>query len=246
MSKQTDPDVTQLTKEEMATKLSHYLSLAKDGRRVREKPYHDLLRYLLTLHPSSEQKIGCGINGFFVAKSEKFSSLCFHLERLDGSTEEFSYNRCLQTPRTRMLISLRRAVEDQIKIAREFFSSLTPQTTEREATYLRLALDGQILSTCPLSGMTIWELPTWEVDHAPAFVDLFDDFKRKADARYGGNAPVLVSDWADYHAEHALVRAVCAKENARQGKRIKHSEHAIPLSKILWRMGYSNVRNSLF
>lgn len=49
---------------------------------------------LIRRHPKFGVKIGCGIDRF-EAGNGKFGSKCFHVVRIDGSTEEFSYKQCL-------------------------------------------------------------------------------------------------------------------------------------------------------
>jgi hypothetical protein len=54
----------------------------------------DFLIYVLKLRGSDGlEKIGAGIKRIYV-DSNKFETLCFHLERVDGSTDDFSYIKC--------------------------------------------------------------------------------------------------------------------------------------------------------
>ena len=50
---------------------------------------------ILSLHPESEGKIGCGVKRIFVAKHGEYPSYCFHVEREDRSVEDFSYRYAL-------------------------------------------------------------------------------------------------------------------------------------------------------
>lgn len=51
---------------------------------------------LLTIHPESEQKIGCGISKIFVDLDAQYKrNKCFYLERKDGSTTDFSWVSCI-------------------------------------------------------------------------------------------------------------------------------------------------------
>ena len=52
------------------------------------------LRAALALHPDAEAKIGCGIAHFSV-RSADFGSKCFWVNRLDSTTEKFSYKACV-------------------------------------------------------------------------------------------------------------------------------------------------------
>lgn len=55
----------------------------------------DVLRAALALHPDAKEKIGCGIKSFSV-RSADFGTKCFWINRLDGTTEKFSYMACVR------------------------------------------------------------------------------------------------------------------------------------------------------
>jgi hypothetical protein len=57
---------------------------------------HNVLLELIKLHPKANEKIGSGIDYFFVQKSKwKFNQFNFMIKRTDGSTVDFSYQTCL-------------------------------------------------------------------------------------------------------------------------------------------------------
>lgn len=53
-----------------------------------------VLRAALALHPEAKAKIGGGIANFSV-RSADFGTKCFWLNRIDGTTEKFSYSACV-------------------------------------------------------------------------------------------------------------------------------------------------------
>lgn len=53
-----------------------------------------ILRDTLALHPEADAKVGCGITHFSV-RSADFGTKCFWVNRLDGTTEKFSYKACI-------------------------------------------------------------------------------------------------------------------------------------------------------
>ena len=53
-----------------------------------------VLRAALALHPDAEEKIGCGISHFSV-RSAVYGKRCFWVNRLDGTTDDFSYKSCI-------------------------------------------------------------------------------------------------------------------------------------------------------
>ena len=54
----------------------------------------EVLRAALALHPDATAKVGAGITHFSV-KSADFGTKCFWVNRLDGSSEKFSYKACI-------------------------------------------------------------------------------------------------------------------------------------------------------
>lgn len=55
----------------------------------------EVLRVALALHPNAAAKVGAGITSFSV-RSAEFGSKCFWVNRVDGSTEKFSYKACIR------------------------------------------------------------------------------------------------------------------------------------------------------
>jgi hypothetical protein len=54
----------------------------------------EVLRAALALHPNAETKMGSGVATFSV-RSADFGTKCFWLNRIDGTTEKFSYRTCI-------------------------------------------------------------------------------------------------------------------------------------------------------
>jgi hypothetical protein len=52
------------------------------------------LQALLERHPEAQQKIGSGVAHFFKAKAKGGTS-CFYLKRTDGTSDDFSFKRCV-------------------------------------------------------------------------------------------------------------------------------------------------------
>jgi len=50
---------------------------------------------LLQNHPNAEQKLEGGIVGIWVA-TDGYNGQCFHIERPDGTLENFSYIKCVK------------------------------------------------------------------------------------------------------------------------------------------------------
>jgi hypothetical protein len=54
----------------------------------------EVLHAALALHPNAAAKVGTGITHFSV-RSADFGSKCFWVNRVDGSSEKFSYKACI-------------------------------------------------------------------------------------------------------------------------------------------------------
>jgi len=75
----------------------HYKSILNSyelGQTLNEQDYEDVMS-LLVLHPSYTSKAGSGIVGIYVGDTDYFANRCFHIRRSDGTTEDFSYGKCL-------------------------------------------------------------------------------------------------------------------------------------------------------
>ena len=73
------------------------LGLDHDGARsFLDKEEFDVVHKALQNHTRADSKIGVGVANIFVqeASGYKSKSYCFHVERLDGSEEDFSYQYC--------------------------------------------------------------------------------------------------------------------------------------------------------
>lgn len=55
----------------------------------------EFLKGVLALHAEAERKIGAGVRAFRVTAS-KYGSRCFEVLRVDGTSAEFSYIKCLR------------------------------------------------------------------------------------------------------------------------------------------------------
>ncbi|WP_377829379.1 DCL family protein [Bradyrhizobium lupini] len=54
----------------------------------------EVLHAALALHPNGAAKVGAGITHFSV-RSADFGTKCFWVNRVDGSSEKFSYKACI-------------------------------------------------------------------------------------------------------------------------------------------------------
>ena len=70
------------------------------GAPIQDQDDIELLRAVVAAHPESAEKIGAGIDYFYVAISPEHPTFCFYLQRCDGTRIDFSWKEAL-TPTTR-------------------------------------------------------------------------------------------------------------------------------------------------
>ncbi|SFU39359.1 DCL family protein [Nitrosospira multiformis] len=52
------------------------------------------LTCLLAMHPRADDKIGVGVESFSVRTAADYGTRCFWVNRIDGTTEDFSFRAC--------------------------------------------------------------------------------------------------------------------------------------------------------
>lgn len=181
----------------------------------------DTLLDLLSHHPKAQTKIGDGVTSIFVQRAE-MGGKCFWLRRLDDTTTEFSYLKCIThpPPDRHYMEACRNAIKDQIALARE------------------TAFGTSLEVPCPLTG-TLVTRTSCHVDHSPP-----NEFKTLAleFARTEGLDPVSVEldgcgdgeserrfhdrdvegRWQEFHRTHASLRVVSVWGNLSIAKRETH------------------------
>lgn len=163
---------------------------------------------ILAHHPSVAQKVGAGVASIHVSPA-KMGSRCFRIVRVDGTTTDFSYIKCLRKTNSKVSVTqaCREAVRPQVELVKLHW----------------LWTDG----TCQVTGLPISE-ETCHVHHAPPMFDRltaewaasrggFDavaDRMRSGDNTYG--ATLSFDDeqsWLTYHDTHAVLQVIHAKAN---------------------------------
>lgn len=141
------------TKKAALDHFSAMLARYADGAAVEGEDEADLLA-LLTRHPEVQDKVGVGVDGFYVDQAF-MGTRCFYVRRTDGSKTDFSFRSCVNgrapTPHQEFLEAARMAVHDQIRQAK-----LNHYETHKGA-------DGT--APCDLTGRPL-RLEEAHVDHA--------------------------------------------------------------------------------
>ncbi|KAG6542821.1 hypothetical protein Mapa_015725 [Marchantia paleacea] len=80
--------------EALVRSVRNILRKCEPEERLVEEDHNLLLTQVLPNHPKSAAKVGCGID-YFKAVTY-MNTKCFFLVRKDGTSEDFSYHKCLQ------------------------------------------------------------------------------------------------------------------------------------------------------
>ena len=101
--------------------LNHYkiiLNSYEFGQTLNENDFKELIE-LLKKHPHSESKFGIGIEVVKIVKIPKYNTKAFELQRIDNSTEVFSYINCLsegfRKNRNTFAKACRQAVQEDLR-----------------------------------------------------------------------------------------------------------------------------------
>lgn len=179
---------------------------------------------LLLLHPDADSKIGAGIKSIIVEDEVEFNKTRhFSVVRIDGSSDNFSFNKCL-SPNLNDPIKLfksaaRRVIEDQI-------------ISFRDGSFLLADSTGKI--PCVLT-LELIDKNNSHVDHIPpnSFDKIVLDFIRINSINVDlvefiepptGIGRVFVDEeiknsFADYHQANAQLRVVSPTANLKQKKK---------------------------
>jgi hypothetical protein len=205
--------LTFISKEALGAHVQSILRAYRAGESVNEE-HAAFLADLLLRHPHADAKIGAGIAGFRVQRIGAFTSTGFVVDRVDGTSEDFSYRQCIRptTYASKAKFALRRAIADQVIAAKR---AVFP--------------DRFTAITCPLSGEPITYSDS-HVDHIPpaTFAALVQRYLAERDATYD-DLPLVPSpdgigwiledetaaDWAAWHQRHAHLRVVSAAANLK-------------------------------
>lgn len=88
--------ITYPTKGKATEFLQSILYSYKIGQTISNPAHIAALNDLLLHHPEAAEKIGVGIQSFFVGDGGEHGGQCFWIRRTDTSTDDFSFKRCLE------------------------------------------------------------------------------------------------------------------------------------------------------
>jgi len=209
-------------KQALLDGLKAYLRTAPLGR-VSHPVAIQKLHLLLALHPDAKRKIGAGVDHFLIARNE-LSGRGFHLVRLDGTDESFSYTKCItgvaQSPHGKVCEALRFAVRPQLDAFRA------------QLTY---PVD------CAISGEPIVHPNDLHVDHKTPFWKLLAHFCKDHQVNLsllettGSGMKLALVDrsvtdaFVAYHLKHAKLQASCKASNLLKGGSVATSRDSLSI-----------------
>lgn len=88
------PSISFQSKTEATAFFRGMLNRYRDGQELTSDD-DAILFELLQRHPQAEEKIGAGVKLFYRDSSPNHPTSCFHIERIDGTTTDFSYPTCI-------------------------------------------------------------------------------------------------------------------------------------------------------
>lgn len=172
---------------------------------------------LLEQHPEAAHKIGCGVRRFFIGP-DGWGKSCFHLERLDGSTTDWSVRACLMHPtrRAEAMAAFREEITPQILAFRDAAFASGP---------VLCAISGELLTSDrahvdhvhPLTFVALVDSFCAGRGFSPADVDVLQTADNDTREHLAG--PALAAEWRAYHAAHAQLRILAGGINCRLGAR---------------------------
>lgn len=194
-------------KEYYSAKLNK--GICKSLKTERIQDFNDFME-LFNNHPEKETKLKNVVDLTIVKNKRNSKYYEINVIREDGSTEDISYNCCInQRPKNHNLnMALRYTIEPQIE---EF----------------KFNNNNNVF--CSFCGDT----NNIQVDHITTFKDLTNDFLNNRNdipvkfddspynsAMFSSNDKKIEEEWYKYHKEHAILRYLCRKCNISRNKKI--------------------------
>ncbi len=202
------------SKQALLDRLKHFIRTGDVGR-ITHPVAVKKLHLLLALHPDAERKIGVGVDHFCLERN-LLAGRGLHLVRVDGSTDSFSYKRCInkvkQSHHGKVCEALRFAVRPQMDS-------------------FRAGLQWPI--NCAITGDQIAHPNDLHVDHRLPFWRLLDEFCRiyRIDLRnlevIGNGMGLALADceiqkaFVDFHQHHAQLQPTSRQANVLKGGRLQ-------------------------
>lgn len=203
------------SKDELKCKLKSFLQQMPEG--IISQPANvEKLHYLICLHPRAQEKMGCGISHFEVARNRQGSGSSLVVVRTDGTSERFSYKACIDG----------QTVSNRAKALEALRFSVRSQMIEFRSTV-------QLPAICAISQRTITSREDMHIDHKIPFCVIVQDFCSKHGFNLGhlltrGNGETLQledskcqQEFQRFHRVHAQLQATSKAANLEKGAKLE-------------------------
>lgn len=212
------------TKEDVQKILYAFANLSIDNKSTE----HNTLFELLKKHPDADKKIGCGVDYFYVQQSKwKKNQYNFMIKRVDGSSVDFSFNKCLHPERKTSKeinwgLIFRNVVKDQTDAFRvsafeavgeddKFVCSQTKLKFKKIYSHVDhvypLTFDSILLEFIDVEKIDLNKIRLSEDKGTSEVREILDEN--------------IVRLFSDFHRERSVLRIVCSSAN-QQAKRTKN------------------------
>lgn len=212
--KDQKPDQAHPTKVSLEERVRSIIAIYPNN-----EPLNDLdFQFLLTLlenHPDAKKKIGTGITSICLKQNPQFrSTRTFFLTRIDGTSTDFSWVKCLRTPthRSKVLSALRQLIYPQVLSFKQKFFDTNPDSLceirNTPLTFYNSHVDHQPPMTFDFLVQEFLKKLSLTFDQIKIKDEGLDNiFERRLDS------DELARTWIEFHEIHAVLRVISAEAN---------------------------------
>jgi hypothetical protein len=205
------------TKKEIIKKIQNILNKSITIPRTLSPEEFIFVFSVLKQHPYFKQKEKCGIESIFIKKTV-FKKNGFFVKRIDGTTTDFSYLKCLNgdNHKQEALAMFRKAIRQQI------------------VDFRNIAFSNNSCLICPITNQIITK-ESCHIDHLnPTFNEMVTTFIKENnininDLEVGGKNQdnsmeyyfldkKIECQWKTYHKNNAILRVTSIEGNLRRKK----------------------------
>lgn len=204
-----------MTKKEKTEKCRYILYFYKD--KVEFVDDIEFLYSIFECHEQWEQKKGCGVDYFYIGKSE-YGNTCFYIMRTDGTTTDISFTSAITKPtkKSKVIKACRTTIEPEIEKFRK-----------ENVVYgeTKCALSGHILipqnthiDHYNLSFKNLFDkwIGAWDIDN------LHDNYvceTKDNECKTYFTDQRIIDDFVKFHNENTYLRAVTKDANLRRPRK---------------------------
>lgn len=179
---------------------------------TKDNNYYTFFNNLLKNHDECEEKIGCGIDYFYIERNKLNRSVFeTYIKRLDGSNVNFSWIHCCnfkpKSNKQNILNAMRSSIADQIIEFRNNNEMCCVQCECIDGSFhIDHVLSFHILSNNFLDNIKI-KFPT-----------NFDKCEKTNLTIFKKDDEKFMKEWQDYHRDNSVLQVLCKSCNLKKSK----------------------------